>query len=218
MAPVEQLGDRRAKPVPLADQPLGRPGRDDLDGALEQLEAMPELACQRLALPSAHPAAIGGGLTDDRLHLAPGNLERTIVRGGQDVRLPSDELDGDLARQSQSRLQFPQPAGYQTGAVQIDREPSLTLGVLGPPDLHREMPAIEIPPEPLPQLPFHHRQLSRQLGAQVEIPVVDGADLDPEPSPTGGSFRCAEPCHAVRHSASAWPGKPGKLVAEVLSW
>ena len=111
-----------------------------------------------------------------------------------------------------------QPPRNQPSAVQIDGQAGLTLGVLGPTGLHREMAPVEVATEPVTQLALHRRQLSRQLGAQIEIPVIDGADLDPEPSPTGGPFSCAEPCHAVRHSASAWPGKPGKLVAEVLIW
>jgi hypothetical protein len=115
-------------------------------------------------------------------------------------------------------LELPQAARDQAGAVQIDRELRLTGRIFRPASLDRQVPAIELASQPLPNLSLERRKLTRKLRIEVEVPVIDAADLDSEPAAGHGALRRAEPGHAVGHARSLKAGKPGNLVPEMVDW
>ena len=180
--------------------------------ALQQIEPVPQLVAERVAFARPHGAALGGGLRDDRLDLAPGDLEpRRRSPLGEHLGLPGDQLERHLAAESERRLQLPQPRRDQPRPLEVHREAARARGILGPPRLHRHVPAVELLPQPLPELRLERRQVGRQLGGQIEVPVIDRPDLDPEPAAGHGALRGAEPGHAVRQAYLLEPGKPGNL-------
>ena len=63
------------------------------------------------------------------------------------------------------------------------------------------MTTLEQLPQPLAQLDLHSGQIRRQLELRVEIAVVYGADLDPQPSLEHTIFGDAEAGHTARHRA-----------------
>ena len=93
--------------------------------------------------------------------------------------------------------------------LEIDPDLRIPRRVLHPARLHRQMPAVEVAPEPLAKLALERGQLRWQPDRQVEVAVVHGPDLEPKPAPGHRSFRGTEPRHAERHASSEC-GKAGK--------
>ena len=200
---VEQLGDRRAQPVPLPDQPLRRARRDDAGRALQQIEPVPQLGRERLAFARPHRPALRGRLRHDRLDLAQGtsiapSLAAESTSGcratSSSVTSPA-EPSADCS--SRSRPATSRARSRSTASA------ACALRILGPAGLHRDVAAIEVAPQPLPQLALEPASSPGSLAREIEVPVVDGPDLDPQPSAGRRALRCAEPRHAVRHSTSA---------------
>jgi hypothetical protein len=59
------------------------------------------------------------------------------------------------------------------------------------------MSPLELLAQPLPELPLPAPELGRQLEGEVEIPVIDCPDLDPEPASQHGILRSPESGHTV---------------------
>ena len=74
--------------------------------------------------------------------------------------------------------------------------------------MHRNVSALQITAEPLPQLAFERSEVDGQLGGEVEEAVIDGPNLDPEPAPGHRSLGGAEPGHAERQGGTPDAGKP----------
>ena len=59
------------------------------------------------------------------------------------------------------------------------------------------------PPEhlaqPFAQVALEGRQFGRELEGRVEVPVIDGADFDPEPPASHGALGRSIARHAARH-------------------
>ena len=159
---------------------------------------MPQLRRERLALAGPHGPALGAGLCHHRFHLAPGHLARPIGRGAEHVGLPGHQLDRHLATESEQRLHLAEPRGHQPGAIEIHGKAGLAVHALGPASLHRQVAAIEVAAQTLAQLTLEHGEIAGKLGRQVEVAMVDGPDLDPQPPSGHRTFRGAEPSHAVR--------------------
>src|SRR6185369_504285 len=120
--------------------------------------------------------------------------------GDEHIRLSRDEIQRDLSTQSSGLLQraqsidrFPRPLG-------IDLECGDGFWSAGPANRHGQMAALEIPLQALPQIGLERRQVSGKLCREVEVAMVDAADLDPEPAPGDIAISLSKARHAERHS------------------
>ena len=100
------------------------------------------------------------------------------------------------------------PAGGPAGEQQprpfhVHRHARLRRRRFHPPRRDRDVTALEQLAQALPQLAFERRQLRWELQGRVEVAVVDGADLEPQPSALHGPLGRSIPRHAARHSLSS---------------
>ena len=150
---------------------------------------------------------------DDRLHLG----ERRSpwprrCRRDEHLGLPRHELERHLAAQAERRLEFPQAALAAASARGRSRIASVASrsGYSVHRAEHRHVAPVEILAHPLAQLTLHADSSLGQLGGEVEEPMVDGPDLDPQAPAGDRSLRRSEPRHAVRQARPPVRGKAAK--------
>jgi len=138
-------------------------------------------------------------LLDDRLHVAPRHRGLAVAAQRQHLGLPCHERKIRLALEVQLLLQLFQRGDYLPRADEVQGQGRLGFGRLEPASRHRHVTPVQQLAQPITQLGFHAGEVEGQLDLRVEIAVVDGADLDPQPSPEHRPFGRAESRHASRH-------------------
>src|SRR4029079_8423551 len=98
-----------------------------------------------------------------------GNSPAGCRAHGQDIRLASYQLECDVTRQAQHRLELPELRRDGARAVQIHREGTVPLRGFRPPRLQRDVPPVELPAQALAQLTLEPAQIGGKLGGQVEV-------------------------------------------------
>ena len=213
--PSSSSATAAAQPVALAHQPLRGPrARSRSRGLLQQVHAgagAPAASASpsraRIARHSAAACATTGSTS------APGHLGAAPSPAvDEHVRLPGDELERHVAGEAERRLHLPEARRDQPGPIEVHaRTRRRARGT---------RPSAPAPPRAPGRTPAAAAHASRprarsdppgSLAREIEIAVVDGPDLDPEPASGHGALRCAEPRHAVGQRASVMPGKPSNL-------
>ncbi len=196
---VEQLPNIRRQPIALAHQPHRRLLGDPTRRSLHCGEPVGEFSPEDCPFPLPRRAAFSGRRRNNRCQDRPGHLGRiTMTPQPEHISLTRHQFDGDLATESELRLQRPERGDDCLGPPGIDRGDGSRI--VRPADLNIHMPALELAPQRLPKLHFQTEKLVRKAGPQVEEPVVDRPDFHPDPSPASLTLRRPESRHAQRQS------------------
>jgi len=156
-----------------------------------------------LPFPLAHREHVTRGLLGQGLYVRPRHRRRAlspIARHRQHVGVAGHEGQIRLALQSELFLQLAQRRNHLPRSREIERHRDLGLRRREPAGRHRHVTALEQRPQPVAQLALDAGELEWQSELGVEVAVVDGTDLNPQPSAEHRPIGRSEPRHAPRHS------------------
>ena len=100
--------------------------------------------------------------------------------------------------------------GFRFGSV-VDMSPA-------GPSPFRFFDKHTFPTQALTHLTLEHGEIAWKLGRQVEVTMIDGPNLDPEPPSGSRTLRGTESGHAVRQASSREPEQPSKLAVKWRIW
>ena len=85
---------------------------------------MTKLCGESDALPAPHDPALCSRLAYDRLDLGPRDLEVSITSGRQHIRLPGNQLQTEISRETECRLQLFQTRRDEARTIDVYSDPT----------------------------------------------------------------------------------------------
>jgi hypothetical protein len=201
--PVEQLPHRAPQPLPLGAHPLGSARVHPLQTLTDQVEPAHQLLQEDVPFPSPHGEHAVQGPVHDREHHS---LRRLVQREclarriePEHLGLAGDELEVDGARQVERGPQFFQCRQRSARAREVHTHGRGLNRLLHPARRNAHVAALEVTAQVLAQRLLHRLQRDGQAQLDVEVSVIDRANLDLEPTARDRAVRHSEAGHGAGH-------------------